>query len=119
MKDRRFSVTLFIAFMVSLLFATYSQAESLEFGWEYPVAETTKIKGFRLYRDGLVIEKDNIPPTATTVSIPRMTDMKPHSYHLVAVSLTPGYKSDPSQSAIDLPVITVQAVGPFTFKIVP
>jgi len=89
-------------------------AEQLKFSWQNDA--TTDLDGFRLYRDGQTLDTDNIPATATTITVPRQTDKKNHTYHLVAVY--GGTESGPSQTAIDVYSYTIQAVGQLTIEVI-
>ena len=110
--------TLLIAISILLLTASASLAASLEFGWSYTAADQAGIVGFRLYRDGTVVDKDAIPAAARTVTVPRQTDKKSHTYHLTAYSADA--ESAPSATVIDAYVAaTVSPVsGALTIKVI-
>lgn len=100
--------------LLSVLLATSSLAEQLIFVWAY--SSPAEIDGFRLYRDGQTLDTDNIPPTATTITVARQNDKQNHSYHLVAFSGTE--ESGPSQTALDVYSYTIKTVGAFTIEVI-
>jgi hypothetical protein len=108
---KRLFLTLFF-----LLFTTSSfAAELLRFGWTYP---SDPVDGFKLYRDGSILEQVTIPPTARTVTVPRQTDKKSHAYHLTA--FLGEIESGPSDVAIDTytPKPVARVEGTITIEII-
>jgi hypothetical protein len=105
-----------IFLLLFILFPVFAHAESLRFVWSYPVNEIPNIAGFRLYRDGQIIDTDNIPPTATTVTVERQTDKKNHVYFLTAFSATDESKA--SDTAIDIYSYSIKAVGNLTIEVI-
>ena len=79
---------------------TWAADQPLTFVWQYTADEQALISGFRLYRDGNVVEVEHIAPELRTVTVPRQADKTAHSYHLTAYNADE--ESNPSNSAIDV-----------------
>ncbi|GAB6191136.1 hypothetical protein [Desulfocastanea catecholica] len=117
MIKRKLVVTALITVALTLMLgSSFAHAEDLKFGWDYPPEEVENIDGFRLYRDGNIIDTDAIPKTALTITVPRQTDKQDHTYHLVAYVGT--MESGPSQATIDSYNYTINAVGSLTIEVI-
>ncbi len=103
-----------VILIIALLFSSVAHAEQLKFVWSYD--DPSIIDGFRLYRDGQIVDTDNIAPTAVTVTTERQTDKKSHVYHLVA--FLGEEESGPSETAIDEYSHIIQAVGNLTIEVI-
>jgi hypothetical protein len=109
------SILTIILSLILISVASASYAASLKFAWQYPTGET--IAGFRLYRDGTIVDTDNIAPAARTVTVPRQTDRKSHTYHLTAY--TADAESKPSGTVIDTYIAaTVTPAGVLTIEVI-
>jgi len=107
-----------LAMMLSFLCGS-AFAGSLEFEWGYPAEAQAQIVGFRLYRDGTILEPVSIAATDRTATVPRQTDKRSHTYHLTAYSAED--ESGPSATAIDAYVAAkVEPItGTLTIKVIP
>lgn len=95
-------------------------AENLRFSWEYPPEAQSTITGFRLYRDGNILEVDGIPSNARTVAVLRMADKQSHTYLLTAINLVTGEESKSSATSIDAWIAArLTPVGLLRVEVIP